>query len=130
MPSTPAAITASKNSATRPGSAPSKSVQLMLTRKPRAFADDAGRDLLDLAVEQRLAAGDRHDGRAALVHRLETGLDREALIKDRIGVVDLAATHAGEIAAEQRLEHEHQRIALDALEPLLGEIRADADLLT
>ena len=38
IPSTPIAITSSKNFATRSGSAPSNRVQLMLTRKPRRFA--------------------------------------------------------------------------------------------
>ncbi len=38
MPSTPMAMTSSKKLATRFGSAPSNSVQLIDTRKPRAFA--------------------------------------------------------------------------------------------
>ena len=86
-------------------------------------------DLLDLAVQQRLAAGDRHHRRAAFVHRLEAFRDREPLVQDLVGIVDLAAAGAGEVAAEQRLQHEHERIALDAHEALLGHIGADADHL-
>ena len=86
-------------------------------------------DLLDLAVQQRLAAGDRHHRGAALVDRLEALRDDEALVQDLVGIIDLAAAGAGQIAAEQRLEHEHERIALDAGEVLLRDIGADADLL-
>ena len=73
--------------------------------------DEAFHDLADLAVDQRLAAGDRHHGRAALVDRVEAFLDRQPAIEDRIGIVDLAAADAGEIAAKQRLQHQHERIA-------------------
>ena len=91
--------------------------------------DDALDDLLDLAVEQRLAAGDRHHRRAAFVDRFEAFCDRQALVQDRVGIVDLAAAGAGEVAAEQRLQHQHERIALDAHEALLRHIGADADHL-
>ena len=51
--------------------------------------------------------------RAAFVDRVEALLhgDRRWL-KIAIGIVDLAAAGAGEIAAEQRLQHQHERIAL------------------
>src|SRR5208282_3447432 len=88
--------------------------------------DDALDDLVDLLVEQRLAAGNRHYRRAAFVDRLQAFRDREALVEDLIGIVDLAAADAGEVAAEQRLEHEHERIARVALEALLEHKRADA----
>src|SRR6185312_11699953 len=91
--------------------------------------DDAAHHLVDLAMEQRLTAGDRYYRGAALVDRLEAFLDREALIENDVGIIDLAAAGAGEIAAEQRLQHEHQRVALHAHEALLGDIGADADLL-
>jgi hypothetical protein len=41
------------------------------------------------------------------------------------GIVDLAAADAGEVAAEQRLEHQHQRVVLAAKQLLLDEVRAD-----
>ena len=45
------------------------------------------------------------------------------------GIIDLAAADAGEIAAEQRLQHQHERIALAAHDPLLEEVGADAYFL-
>jgi len=79
-------------------------------------------------VDQRLAAGDRHHGRAALVDGVEAFLDRQPLVEDRIRIIDLAAAEAGEVAAEQRLEHQHERIALAAEQLLLEQICADAHL--
>src|SRR3546814_16935743 len=55
--------------------------------------------------------------------------NRQATVQDLVGIVDLAAAWAGEVAAEQRLEHEHQRIAAVAAEPLLHDIGAHAELL-
>ena len=52
-----------------------------------------------------------------------------ALIEDGIGVIDFAAPDAGEIATEQRLEHQHERIAADAFEVLSDHIGADPDRL-
>ena len=76
--------------------------------------DQALDDLLDLAVQQRLAAGDDDDRRAAFVDRFEALGDAEPLVQDRVGIVDLAAAGAGQVAAEQRLQHQHERIAPDA----------------
>ena len=67
--------------------------------------------------------------RAAFVDRLEAFVDAEALIEDRVGIVDLAAAGAGEVAAEQRLQHQNQRIAPDAAQMLRHDIGADTDLL-
>src|SRR5690606_7008245 len=86
-------------------------------------------DLADLLVEQRLAARDGDHRRPALLHGVDAFLHREPLVEDVVGVIDLAAAGAGEIAAEQRLEHEHQREPLVALDALLDEIGADTDLL-
>ena len=67
--------------------------------------DDAFDDLADLAVDERLAAGNCDDWSAAFVHGVEAFLHRQALIEDRIRIVDLAAAYAREIAAKQRLQH-------------------------
>jgi len=64
----------------------------------------------DVRVHEGLAAGDRHDRRPALVHRREALLDRQVLSQNLRRVLDLAAAGAGEVAAEQGLEHEHQRV--------------------
>src|SRR5947199_100286 len=76
----------------------------------------------DLRLHQRLAARDRHDRRAAVLHRPEALLDREILGKDLRRVLDLAAPRAREIAAEEGLEHEDQRVARAAGEPLLDDV--------
>ena len=86
-------------------------------------------DLSDLPMDQRLTARNRHHRRAALVDGVEAFLHREAPIEDRLGIVDFAATEHGEIAAEQRLEHEHQRIALTPQQLLLEDVGADAHFL-
>ena len=82
-------------------------------------------DLRHLAVQQRLAAGDRNGGRAAFVDRLHALLDGQPLVEDLVGIVDLAAARAGQIAAEQRLQHQNQRVALPAGELLPEDIGAD-----
>jgi hypothetical protein len=42
-----------------------------------------------------------------------------------IGVIDLAATRASQIATEQRFEHQDERITLHAHDMLLDDISAD-----
>jgi hypothetical protein len=80
-------------------------------------------------VDQRLATRNRHDRRAALVGCIQTLLDAQASIEDRRGVVDLATPGARQIAAEQRLQHEHQGILVAPQEPLLEHVGADPKLL-
>ncbi len=84
--------------------------------------DEAVDDLDDLRMQQRLAAGDGDHGRAALFDGGEALLGRELLFEDVRRILHLAAAGAGQVAAEERLKHEHQRIALVALEPLLEDI--------
>ena len=86
-------------------------------------------DLGKLLVEQRLAAGDRDHRRAAFIDGCKAVGHRQALVEDFVGIVDLAAAGAGEIAAEQRLEHEHERIALAAGQMLPDHIGADEGFL-
>src|SRR6185295_14491284 len=81
----------------------------------------------DVLVDERLAARNGDHRRAALVDRVEAFLDREALIEDRIRIIDLAAARAREIAAEQRLQHQHERIALTTKKLLLHDVGADLD---
>ena len=91
--------------------------------------DDAFDDLVDLLVDQGLTAGDRNDRRAALVDRLEALFDAQPAIQDRVRIVDLAAARTGQIAPEQRLQHEDQRIALVAGYMLLDDVSTDTNLL-
>src|SRR6267378_5302832 len=74
------------------------------------FGHDTGGDLINVAVQQRLATGKHHDRGAALLDSLEALIDAQALIEDRVRVVDLAAAGTGEVAAKQRLQHQNQRI--------------------
>ena len=86
-------------------------------------------DLRHFLVDQRLAAGDGHDRRTALVDRGQCVFDRNALIEDVVRIINLAAAGARQVALEQRLEHEHQGIALFATQALAHEIEADFELL-
>ena len=63
--------------------------------------------------------------RAALFDGLKALLGRELLLQNVGRVLDLAAAGAGEIAAEQRLEHQHQGIALSPAQMLAKNIAAD-----
>src|SRR5262249_20228004 len=91
--------------------------------------DEAAHDLADLLVDQRLAAGDRHHRRTAFVGCVPALLGRHTAIEDGIRIVDLAAADTGEIATEQRFQHQHQRIALAAQQLLLEQIAADPQFL-
>jgi hypothetical protein len=79
----------------------------------------------DLRVHERLAARDGHDGGAALVDGLETLLDGEVLPEDLARILDLAAARTGEVAAEQRLEHEDERVLLAPTIPLREHVARD-----
>src|SRR5690606_34203015 len=91
--------------------------------------DDAANDLRHLLVNQRLPARNRDDRRAALVDGAQRILDAHALLQDIGRIVDLAAPGAREVALEQGLEHQHQRIALHALQLLLQDVARDPVLL-
>ena len=83
---------------------------------------DPGHDLLDPGMEQRLAPGDRDQRRAALVHGRQALLGGELRAEHLGGMLDLATAAAGEVAAKQGLEHQHQGIAAVAPQPLHGHV--------
>src|SRR5580704_9395864 len=87
--------------------------------------NDALDDLRQISVQQRLAA--RHDDHrsAALVDRGQGVLDRDPFVKNGVGIVDLATAGASEVAPEQRLQHQHQRIAVATGQVLPNDISAD-----
>src|SRR5205823_13794990 len=91
--------------------------------------DKAAHDFANLLVDQRLAARDRDHRRSALFGSIPTLLRRHAAIEDGIGIVDLAATGARQIAAKQRLQHQHEWITFAAKQLLLEHVRADTQLL-
>ena len=84
---------------------------------------------VDLVMQERLAAGNDDDRRAAFVDGLEAFLDAQPLVQDRVRIVDLAAPGAGEVAAEQRFQHQDERVALDTAQVATQNIGADADHL-
>ena len=90
-----------------------------------AARDGAFDDLRQFLVQQRLAAGDDDDRGAAFVDRAEAVGQRQPLVEDLVGIVDLAAAGAGEIAPEQRFEHQDQRVFVAAAQLLPHDIGAD-----
>ena len=88
---------------------------------------DAGDDLRHLLVDQRLAAGNRDHRRAALVDCAQCILDTDPFLQNLLRIVDLAAARASQIALEQRLQHENQRIALVAAQLAAGQIASRPD---
>ena len=75
---------------------------------------ELGDHLVDVGVQQRLAAGDRHHRRAALLDRADDVLDRQPLAQDVGRVLDLPAARAREVAREQRLDLDDERVVLAA----------------
>src|ERR1700693_4229637 len=74
--------------------------------------DQTFNNLGDLGVHERFAAGDGDHGGSAFIDGAEALFWRKIFLQDVGGVLDLAASGAGQVAAEQRLEHEHKRVLL------------------
>src|SRR5204863_8509594 len=87
--------------------------------------DQLGHEGADLRVHEGLAAGDADHRRPALLHRRQALRDAEMLPQYMSGVLDLAAAGTGEVAAEQRLEHEHEWIAGIPAQALLEDVAGD-----
>ena len=87
--------------------------------------DELAGDVRDLRMEERFPAGDAHHRRAALVGGADAVLDREVFLQDRRGILDLPASRAGEVAAEKRLQHQHQGISLSAGQALSQYVSSD-----
>src|SRR5690625_375837 len=92
--------------------------------------DEPGDDLVDLAMDQRLATRNGDHWRAAFLGRRPALFGAEPAIQDRIRVIDLAAAGTGQVAAEKRLEHQHERVTLVPLQFLARNIGPDRELLT
>src|SRR5437868_15168500 len=60
---------------------------------------------------------------------METFLHRQSAVEDRVRIVDLTASRTGEIAAEQRFQHQNQRIALAPEQLLLEEVSPNSHFL-
>src|SRR5262249_6895286 len=77
--------------------------------------DDAVHELLKLGIERRLAAADGDDRRLRGVDGLQALLDRKAILKLARVALD-GAPDAREVAGVERLEHQHEGVALVALQ--------------
>src|SRR6516165_2721892 len=86
-------------------------------------------NLVDLAVQQRFATRDHHHWSTTFIDGREALVDAQALIEDRVRVVDLVATGAGEVATEERLEHQNERISPDTPQMLPDNIGSYSDRL-
>lgn len=65
-------------------------------------------DFQHFLVQQRFPAGGSDDGGASFIHRVSAVLHGKSLVQGCVGGVVLPATGAGEVAAEQRFQHQHQ----------------------
>ena len=82
-------------------------------------------DFVDFGMHQRFAAGDGDHRRAAFVHRFEALFRRQVHFQNVRRILNLAAARARQVAAEQRLQHEDQRIAVATGHALLQHIADD-----
>ena len=79
-------------------------------------------DLDDLRVHQRLAARNADDRRAAFLNRAETFLGSELFFQDVRGILDLAAAGTGQVAAQERLEHQDKGVLFPPFELLADDV--------
>src|SRR5205807_7523624 len=85
--------------------------------------DQAGDNLMNLGMHQRLAARYCDHGRATFFHGAEAFLRREVLLQNVGWILDLATPRARQVAAEQWLQHQHQRIPLSSGKLLPDDVR-------
>jgi len=76
-------------------------------------------------MDERFAAGDGNHRGAALVSGGPALLRSEALAENVVGILDFAASGAGEVAAKEGLEHKDEGIAFVPAELLPENIRGD-----
>jgi len=91
--------------------------------------DKALDDLVDFRMDQWFATGDRDHGGSAFVGGGPALLGGQPFIQNVIRVLDLAATRTSEIATEEGLEHEDERVSLVAAQFLPDNIRGDCPSL-
>jgi hypothetical protein len=84
--------------------------------------DEPFDDLFDLRVKKRFAAGDGNHRGAAFIDGVEALLRREIFFEDVGGILNFSAAGAGEIAAEERFKHEHERIMFPPFDLLLEDV--------
>ena len=84
--------------------------------------DEAFDNFIDLGMDEGFAAGNGDHGGPALVRRGPALFGGKAFVEDVVGVLDLAATRAGEVTTEEGFEHEDEGVASVASELLTENI--------
>ncbi len=79
-------------------------------------------NLVDLGMQEGLAAGDRNHGRARLIDGFEALFRRQLLLEDVGRILNFAAARARQVAAEERLQHGDEREPLPAFELLREDV--------
>ena len=75
-----------------------------------------------VGVEQRFSAWNRDHGSAAVIDRLQGVLETHIPLQDVGWILNLAASGTSQVATEQRLQHEYQRIVFLPRDLLLEHI--------
>ena len=91
--------------------------------------DESLDDFIDLGMDEGFAAGDGNHGGTALVRGRPALFRSEAFAENVIRVLDFAAPGAGEVATEEGLEHENERVAFVSAQFLPENVRGDRPCL-
>ena len=79
--------------------------------------DESFDDFRNLRMQQGFASGDADHWSAAFFGSFKALLWRQMLFQDMCRILNFAASGAGQIAAEQRLKHQHQRVSFLSRQP-------------
>ena len=79
-------------------------------------------DLVNLRMHEGFAARNRNHRGSALIDCFEAVFHGEIFFQDVGRVLNFAASGAGQIATEERLQHEHERVALASGELLAQDV--------
>src|ERR1051325_3992491 len=92
--------------------------------------NQASYDFGHFFVNQWFAASDRNNRSTTFFDRCNAFRRTHPPIENVFRIIDLAASGAGEITPEERLEHQHERIPLDTAETLVQDVSENSEALT
>jgi len=92
--------------------------------------DEAFDDLVDFRMDQWFATGDRNHGGSALIGGGPALFGGQPFIENVVRVLDFATARTGEVATEEGLEHEDERVSFVAAQFLPENIGSDRPSLT
>ena len=92
--------------------------------------DEAFDDLVDFRMDQWFATGDRDHGGSALIGGGPALFGGQPFIENVVRVLDFATARTGEVATEEGLEHEDERVSFVAAQFLPENIGSDRPSLT